>query len=202
MSHRQRSPHSKHRPAHGPSIGRRALPALALTGASGILLLALDHPAGSDASSTSADASASAVVLTPVTTVTTVVPGTSMPNPSTSASTGASVATTTAPTSTVPPAPAPSSQCGTVDGPSVQTKWGPVQVEASVAPDGTICVADAIVTPSDRSKSVRINDNAVPVLDQRAVEAQSTAFQGVSGATITSNAYKQSLQAILDSVTA
>ena len=51
MSPRQRSPHSKH--GHGPTIGRRALPALALTGASGILLLALDHPAGSDASSTS-----------------------------------------------------------------------------------------------------------------------------------------------------
>ena len=75
-----------------------------------------------------------------------------------------------------------------------------MQVQASVAPDGTICWADAIVTPDSKSKSVQINDRAVPVLDERAVAAQGTNFDGVSGATITSNGYKQSLQAILDAV--
>ena len=202
------------RPKHGPGIGRRALPALALTGASGVLLLVLDHPSGSDASA--ADVAASAAVTAVPTTLppaSSIPPSSAAPTTSndstgsTAASTAATavaptVAPTAAPTSTVPPAPAASAECGVVDGPTVQTKWGPVQVEASVAANGTICAADAIVTPNDRSKSVRINDRAVPVLDQRAVEAQNTVFQGVSGATITSNAYKQSLQAILDSVMA
>ena len=75
-----------------------------------------------------------------------------------------------------------------------------MQVRASVAPDGTICWADAIVTPDSKSKSVQINNRAVPVLDERALTAQGTNFDGVSGATITSNGYKQSLQAILDAV--
>lgn len=194
------SPRPTPHPRHGSGIGRRALPALALTGASGLLLFALDRPAGTGATAATDTTAAPTVLSTATTTV---------PSPPTTAAatTGTASSNTTAsssaPTSTVPAAPAAaSSQCNTVDGPTVQTKWGPVQVEASVAADGTICSADAIVTPGDRSKSVRINDSAVPVLDQRAVQAQNTSFNGVSGATVTSNGYKQSLQAILDSVTA
>ena len=97
---------------------------------------------------------------------------------------------------TVPATPT----CTTYNGPTVSTKWGPVQVQASVAVDGTICWSDAIVTPDSKNKSVQINDRAVPVLNDRAVAAQGTAFDGVSGATITANAYKQSLQAIIDAV--
>jgi uncharacterized protein with FMN-binding domain len=87
-----------------------------------------------------------------------------------------------------------------VDGATINTKWGPVQVEASVTSAGQICALDAIVTPSDHRKSVNINQRAVPILDQSALAAQSANFNGVSGATITSNAYKTSLQSILDAV--
>jgi uncharacterized protein with FMN-binding domain len=45
---------------------------------------------------------------------------------------------------------------------------------------------------------VSINQRAVPTLDQRALAAGGTNFSGVSGATYTTNAYKKSLQAILD----
>ena len=38
----------------------------------------------------------------------------------------------------------------------------------------------------------------MPQLDQRAVAAGGTSFNGISGATITSNAYKKSLQSALD----
>lgn len=94
----------------------------------------------------------------------------------------------------------PSLPCVDMIGPPVLTPTGRMQVEASVTADGQICTVDAIVTPSDHGKSVRINDRAVPVLNENAMAAQSTVFNGVSGATITSNAYKQSLQAILDSL--
>lgn len=102
----------------------------------------------------------------------------------------------TVPVSTVPAAPA---CAGAVDGPIVDTRWGPVQVSASVSADGTvICAVDAPITPTDHRKSVRINDRAVPLLNDFAMFTQGAGFDSVSGATITSRAYKQSLQAILD----
>lgn len=199
-----------------PSLARRALPALVLTGASGLLLSALDRPGGSAdaASSTGSSTDAGVAPTVSVVNAPTPVAATTVPAPETTApettapavvlpvDPGVTVAPTVAPTapppvaSTVPAAPV----CTTVDGPTINTKWGPVQVEASITADGTICSVDAIVTPDSHGKSVRINQRAVPVLDANAMAAQSTTFQGVSGATITSNAYKQSLQAILDSV--
>ncbi len=85
-----------------------------------------------------------------------------------------------------------------MDGPVEDTRWGPVQVEVVRRADGTICKADAIQTPHDRSRSLRINQVAVPILNESAVAAGNANFQGVSGATITSDGYQQSLQAILN----
>lgn len=79
--------------------------------------------------------------------------------------------TPAAPGSTAAPAPH-AIVCTTYDGPGVWTKWGTVQVEASIAPDGTICAVDAIQTPNDRRKSVAINDRAVPILDANTLAAQ------------------------------
>ena len=206
-------------PSARPSLARRALPAVVLTGASGLLLSALDRPGGSADASTidTADGGVTQVsVVTPVPSATTVpatvatVPETAAPTtsgpavvlpvPADAATTvPVTVPPTAAPTtvaSTVPPVPT----CTVLDGPTITTKWGPVQVEASITADGQLCTVDAIVTPSGHGKSVRINQRAVPVLDANAMAAQSTDFDGVSGATITSNAYKQSLQAIFDSV--
>ncbi len=95
--------------------------------------------------------------------------------------------------------PAAPSCNGAIDGPIVDTRWGPVQVSASVSADGTlICTVNAPITPTDHRKSVRINDRAVPLLNDFAMFTQGAVFDSVSGATITSRAYKQSLQAILD----
>jgi uncharacterized protein with FMN-binding domain len=102
----------------------------------------------------------------------------------------------TVPQGTVPAAPTCN---GAVDGPIVDTRWGPVQVSASVSADGRlICAVNAPITPTDHRKSVRINDRAVPFLNDFAMFTQGAVFDSVSGATITSQAYKQSLQAILD----
>ncbi|MCX6520543.1 MAG: FMN-binding protein [Actinobacteria bacterium] len=196
-----------------PSLARRALPAIALTSASGFLLSVLDRPstivdAGSE--TTSDTGSTGVVSIMPASPAAAPASTTAATSPTTPATTPATVPATVATTvpetvpATTPPTVATTvpatPTCTTYNGPTISTKWGPVEVQASVAADGTICWADAIVTPDSKSKSVQINNRAVPVLDDRAVAAQGTAFDGVSGATITSNAYKQSLQAIIDAV--
>jgi uncharacterized protein with FMN-binding domain len=47
-------------------------------------------------------------------------------------------------------------------------------------------------------KSTRINDYAVPVLRAEGLASQNAGINGVSGATYTSKAYAQSLQAAID----
>jgi uncharacterized protein with FMN-binding domain len=85
-----------------------------------------------------------------------------------------------------------------VTGQSVMTRWGPVQVAGTVA-SGTLCEAHAVVWPSGDGRSIQINDYAIPQLDAQAAQS-GTQFDGVSGATYTSEGYRQSLQSILDSL--
>jgi uncharacterized protein with FMN-binding domain len=73
-----------------------------------------------------------------------------------------------------------------------------VQV-AAVISKGKICDVRAVVVPSDHTRSMAINNRAVPVLHDRVLASQSAAFQTVSGATVTSEGYRSSLQAILNS---
>ena len=195
-------------PAGRPSLARRALPAIVLTGASVTFLHALDRPAASAETAGDGGVVPSATPVgngTPVTITlpTTLAPATTVAPVATAAPLPGADApvTTAAPATTVPvttAAPTAAVVCTTYDGPGVWTKWGTVQVEASIAPDGTICTIDAIQTPNDRRKSVAINERAVPILNANALAAQSTNFDGVSGATVTSNGYKSSLQALLD----
>lgn len=86
----------------------------------------------------------------------------------------------------------------TVTGEVVQTRWGPVQVQITVAA-GKVTAATAVQQPSENGRDVAINARAVPVLDQEAVDAQSADIDGVSGATYTSDGYVTSLQSALDS---
>lgn len=105
-------------------------------------------------------------------------------------------------TDTTPPepsGPAPGPGSGgqkTVDGPVVQTEFGPYQVRATVS-GGKIIDVGLITEPGDRH-SRRIAEEAAPTLRQEALRAQSSKIDTVSGATVTSEAYSQSLQAALD----
>ena len=101
-----------------------------------------------------------------------------------------------------PPAAASSGTCSgqTIDGPPVDTRWGPVQVEAIVSSTGQICDVNAIQYPSAHRRSIQINRQALPILHSQVMKAQSTNINGVSGATITSSGYVRSLQSILDKV--
>ena len=107
---------------------------------------------------------------------------------------------TTAPEPTTKPAPAEQT-CDTakaVAGPAVDTKWGPVQISATIA-NGEVCEVHAVVWPDSDSKSAAINATAIPKLDARA-SADGVEFDNVSGATFTSDGYRTSLQRLLDSL--
>jgi uncharacterized protein with FMN-binding domain len=84
-----------------------------------------------------------------------------------------------------------------VDGPVVDTRFGPVQVAVVVA-DGVLVDVVALQLPSGDRESDRISAYAEPVLREMALAAQSAEIDVVSGATFTSRAYAHSLQAALD----
>jgi uncharacterized protein with FMN-binding domain len=86
---------------------------------------------------------------------------------------------------------------GTFDGTTVNTRYGPVQVEVTVQ-GSKVTDVEALQTPNDRFRSVAINSQAAPMLRQEALRAQNAQINIVSGATITSEAYAKSLQAALD----
>jgi uncharacterized protein with FMN-binding domain len=85
----------------------------------------------------------------------------------------------------------------TVTGPSASTRWGPVQVQLSVA-DGVITDVTVVDYPSGNGKDRQINARALPVLVQETLDAQSARIDMVSGATVTSEGYLESLQGALD----
>jgi uncharacterized protein with FMN-binding domain len=86
---------------------------------------------------------------------------------------------------------------GTFTGEVADTRWGPVQVQVTVR-NGRITAADAVQVPSDNPRDAEINGYAVPVLNQEVVQAQGASIDTVSGATVTSDGYLQSLQSALD----
>lgn len=83
-----------------------------------------------------------------------------------------------------------------VNGDPVMTPWGPVQVAASVD-NGTVCFVQAVDWPRNDRKSEMINSYAIPELDSMASQV-GTQFDHISGATYTSEAYRDSLQSLLD----
>jgi len=84
----------------------------------------------------------------------------------------------------------------TANGTTVDNGYGPVQVQVRISA-GQITDVRALALPGD-GHSRRINDYAVPLLRQEVLRAQSARVDAVSGATDTSLAYTQSLQAALD----
>ena len=95
------------------------------------------------------------------------------------------------------PQAARATAAGTYTGASVSTRWGAVQVEITVA-DGKITAVQAVEYPQNNARDRQINAYALPVLAQEATQAQSAKIDVVSGATVTSDGYIQSLQSALD----
>ena len=197
------------------SLGRRLLPAVAMTTAASGLIGVLDRPSSGAAGSIAGSIGAApnqggaiaagappvvsstlpTVAQQPAPTVAPLVPAASQQQQQPAATPAAAPA----------PAPAASTAGGactgkTMDGQTIDTRWGPVQVEAVVSSNGRICNVGAIQYPNSHRRSQQINDYALPILHKEVMKAQSVNINGVSGATITSVGYARSLQSILDKV--
>lgn len=127
-------------------------------------------------------------------------PPASVPAQTTSPSSSPQSSTPAPPTQTTSPAtPAkPKGQYtdGTYTGPSVNAYYGYVEVQATIS-GGKLTNVTFLQYPSDRSTSRYINSQAMPMLAQEAIQAQSASVDGVSGASDTSAAFEQSLSAAL-----
>ncbi len=85
----------------------------------------------------------------------------------------------------------------TLTGDSADTRWGPVQV-AIVISGGKMAGIKVLDAPANNHRDVRINNEALPILNEEALTAQSAQIDTVSGATYTSEGYIRSLQSALD----
>ena len=72
-----------------------------------------------------------------------------------------------------------------------------MQVKVTVK-NGKVTAADVVQVPNENFRDQEINSYAVPVLNQEVLDAQSAGIDTVSGATVTSDGYIQSLQSALD----
>ena len=87
----------------------------------------------------------------------------------------------------------------TYAGPSVDMQWGPVQV--TIVVKGKLVTNLSATAPMERARSAFINQQAIPMLRQEVLLAKTAAkiknIYGISGATMTSEAFYQSLLAAL-----
>jgi uncharacterized protein with FMN-binding domain len=89
------------------------------------------------------------------------------------------------------------SSSGTFKGEEANTRWGIVQVEITVK-NGKITKSEAVEYPTGNPRDQEINSYALPQLNAEVVTAQGDGIDAVSGATVTSDGYIQSLQSALD----
>ncbi|MFC9651877.1 MULTISPECIES: FMN-binding protein [unclassified Streptomyces] len=86
---------------------------------------------------------------------------------------------------------------GTYTGDPVDTRYGTVQVAATVQ-GGRLTDVKVVQVPSGSGRDQQITAYAVPRLTQEALTAHSAHIDAVSGASYTSQGYIQSLQSALD----
>jgi uncharacterized protein with FMN-binding domain len=107
------------------------------------------------------------------------------------------------PTPTAPPPPtavartAGAYKDGTYTGPQIDAQWGWVRVQAIIQ-NGKLTNVRFLEYPNDRRTSVAINRQVMPWLQTEAVQAQNANVDLITGATLTSEAFVQSLQGALN----
>ena len=119
------------------------------------------------------------------------------PNANPAPSAGSAQSDGSAPGGSAPTAGSGGSGNTVVNGTVSQTRWGPVQVQVTIA-GGRITDVKTLQQPSGNFRDQEINSYAVPQLREEVLSAQSANIDTVSGATVTSNGYISSLQAALD----
>ncbi|MEU0093265.1 FMN-binding protein [Kribbella sp. NPDC006257] len=115
----------------------------------------------------------------------------------TSTNSKSGMTSTAAPPGVVSTAPGTAAGSTVVNGTSVPTRYGPVQVRLMIR-SGRIVTATAIDYPASGGRDREINSYAIPQLERETIAAQSAHLDTVSGATYTSDGYRGSLQAALD----
>lgn len=88
---------------------------------------------------------------------------------------------------------AKSTKTKTYKGSTINTMWGPIQVDLKVK--GKKITGVTVVDPTHTARSQVIASQAIPILKQETLQAQRANINEVSGATTISQAYIQSLQA-------
>jgi uncharacterized protein with FMN-binding domain len=97
-------------------------------------------------------------------------------------------------------APAQPGGTRTVTGPAVNYNYGVLSVSVTVSRSKITKVVIASIDDGGMQRSQLIDQQAIPILEQEAMQAQSASIQGVSGASYTSTGFRQSLQAALQTL--
>jgi|SRR5579884_691583 len=85
---------------------------------------------------------------------------------------------------------------GSYTGSVADAFYGPLQVKVTIQ-NGKITDVEFLQYPNDRGESVEINTQAMPLLKQEAITAQSANVDIITGATQTSQAFLQTLGSAL-----
>ncbi len=107
-------------------------------------------------------------------------------------------------TATATPTPAPAAnglKSGSFTGQTYTNPYGNVQVQVVIS-GGKITSVKTIQYPNGHQQSVFINSQALPLLEQEVLKAQSAQINIIGGATFTSQGYAQSVQSALDAARA
>lgn len=158
-----------------------------------VLLFSYRTSLNSGGATAAAVATATPTTGTPSTAPTTGTPSTGTPStatPSTAPSSSGGATASSTPSATT-------GATKTYTGSPASTRWGDVQVSITVSA-GKITDVAVPVYPSENGRDQEINAYALPILRQETLTAQSAAINTVSGATVTSDGYLQSLQSALD----
>ena len=209
-----------------PSLLRQVAPAAILTATGVAFVSLLDNPTGTNKVSLDAAATAATTTVAPdvaaAVDTSTVAPGpevttTLAPSPATTVLGGSAnaqgeadvptaqstipeaVAPAASPTTSTPSVSASGCDGDVVTSPTAMFRWGGIQLQVSFTKANAICDVTVLQYPNDRSKSIYINQNALPVYNQEAVAANSASISAMSGATESWEAYTAALQAVIDS---
>jgi len=167
--------------------------------ASGLALGTTALGGGTSTTTTGGTASTPAAT-TPTTTTTTAATPKATPKATKKATkSGTTTTTPSTPAATTPtPASTPKAAgvSGTFTGASANTIYGPVQVQITLS-NGKITNATALTYPTGSFRDQQINSQAIPLLVQETLAAQSSNIQGVGGASYTSQGWYNSLVSAL-----
>ena len=122
---------------------------------------------------------------------------TSQPGSTTTSPNGSSSTTTTSPTPTTSTQP---TSAKSATGPVVNYFFGTVSVSVTVSGKKITNIKIASLDDGGNPRSQMIDQQALPMLEQQALAANSANIAGVSGATYTSQGFTQSLQSALSKV--